>query len=663
MNNRNWFVRLAMLALLALPGAVLAQTALNPLPIEKLFDHPRYGGAQLSPNTKLMATTAKVGERMRLVVIDLETQKAKPVIGFPDVDVNWFRWINDRRLVFTVGDQSKAIGDQPGGGLFAVDADGGDYKELMPTVQKQVKTVAYLRVLQFARFLAPCKDSDDILITKSESGKKGVYIMRQNTRTGRDRSLVMGIEGTITNGWADKNGELRGVQSIDSEGRVLLWHRANADAAWQEVARFSGMFAPDLLNPVGFSPDGKSMWVSGQIGRDTAAIYAFDLEKKKLGEMLLSHPSADIDGGLRIDRETGELLGVVVDADKRQPNWFNAEWGKVQATVDAALTGTVNMISGDPKSRILVHSYSDRDPGRYHLYDVKKKMLVEQLASKPEIQPAQGAETKMIRYEARDKLSIPAYLTLPPAGPKAGLPLIVLVHGGPYVRDGWGFDPEVQFLASRGYVVLQPQYRGSTGFGARLFRGGWKTWGLAMQDDVTDGVQHLVKNGTVDPKRVCIMGASYGGYATMMGLAKDPELYRCGVSFVGVSDIGLMFTVGWSDFANSLWSDFGMKELIGDPDKMKEQFDATSAVKQAGRIKAPLFLAHSSEDYRVPIIHAEKMRDALKAAGKEFEWHNYAGEGHGLMKVENRVKHYRAIEAFLAKYIGGAVEGSSKAAN
>jgi dipeptidyl aminopeptidase/acylaminoacyl peptidase len=630
-------------------GLASAETAATkPIAIETLFDYPHYGTAILSPNTKLLAATAKVGDRMRLIVIDLETQEPKVIASHTDADVVWFSWVNDRRLVYSLAELGGTLDDQHGAGLFAVDADGASPRELMPTEKKQINSAARVYLVRWTTYLARCRGTDDILVVDGESDKDGVYIMRQNTRTGRKVSEVVGIGGNILGGMADPAGILRAVVSEDHDGHVLAWYRPNSETKWEQVARFESLYGTDVWWPAGFSLDGKTMWVSGRIDRDMAAIYAFDLGTKKLGEMVISHPVADIVGDMVFDDNTNQLLGINVDADKHQANWVDVDWARVQATVDNALPGHVNLLSGKAKSLILVYSYSDRDPGRYNHYDVQTGSLAEQLAIRPEVVPSEMAATRMIHYDARDKMSIPAFLTMPNAFAGAKPPLVVLVHGGPFnVRDEWQFHPEVQFLASRGYAVLQPQFRGSTGFGDKLFRAGWKTWGLAMQDDVTDGVKALVNRGLVDPKRVCIMGGSYGGYATAMGLAKDPDLYRCGVDIAGVSDIRLMYSIGYSDFAGTSWAKFGMKDLIGDPEKLKDQFIATSPVEQAGKIKAPLLIAHGAIDARVPIKHAEKLRDALQAAGKQYEWHVYAGEGHGLMKPENKFKFYHAVEAFL----------------
>ena len=634
---------------LAAPFAHAGGELATPIAIETLFEHPRYGHAELSPNTKLLAAAARVGDRMRLVVIDLETQKAKPVAGFDDADIAWFTWINDKRLVFNIEDRTAALGEQPGQGLFAVDADGGELRELMPTIKKQARSAAYVGTYRSARFLQRVRGTDDILLLKAESGKKGMYAMRQNTRSRRESSAMLGTSGDIIDAKADSAGDLRAIVAVDREGKMLVWYRSGNEATWEQVAKFASPFETDAWAPVGFSADGKAMWVTGSLKRDLGGIYPFDLATRRLGELTISHPSVDVAEGLQFDPENGELLGVTVEADKPQANWFDAEWARAQSSIDTALPGRVNRLSGNARTRLLVFSYSDRDPGRYYLYDVAKRSLAEQLALRPNVDPSRMAETKLIYYEARDKLRIPAYLTLPTKD-ATKVPLVVLPHGGPYfIRDSWRFSPEVQFLASRGYAVLQPQFRGSTGFGDKLFRAGWKTWGLAMQDDLTDGIRALVEQGKVDANRVCVMGASYGGYAALMGLVKDPDLYRCGIDFAGVSDIRLLFSISWSDFANSLWAEFYMKDLIGDPDLLASQFVATSPVEQAAKIRAPLLLAYATDDYRVPIAHGNKMRDALTAAGKSYEWHSFSGEGHGLMKLESRVAFYRSVENFLAR--------------
>jgi dipeptidyl aminopeptidase/acylaminoacyl peptidase len=261
-----------------------------------------------------------------------------------------------------------------------------------------------------------------------------------------------------------------------------------------------------------------------------------------------------------------------------------------------------------------------------------------------------------VRYKARDGLEIPAWLTLP-HGLRKNLPLVVLVHGGPYVRGGeWGWKADAQFLASRGYAVLEPEYRGSTGFGARHFRAGWKQWGLKMQDDIADGAKWAIAEGIVDPKRICIAGASYGGYATLMGLLNNPELFKCGIDWVGVTDIGLLYTGHWS-FESDMsegYKQYGMPELVGDMTKDAAQFKATSPLAQAARITQPLLLAYGGADRRVPIYHGRKFYDAVKVGNPNVDMVVYEEEGHGWYLPKNRIDFWTRVEKFLDRNIGAA---------
>jgi dipeptidyl aminopeptidase/acylaminoacyl peptidase len=257
-----------------------------------------------------------------------------------------------------------------------------------------------------------------------------------------------------------------------------------------------------------------------------------------------------------------------------------------------------------------------------------------------------------VRYTARDGLSIPAVLTLPRGREAKDLPLVLYVHGGPYVRGHqWTWSAEAAYLAALGYAVLEPDFRGSLGWGRRFFQAGWKQWGLAMQDDLVDGIDWLAKRGTIDPKRVCIMGASYGGYAVMMGLARDPDRFRCGVNYVGVTDIGLLFSVTWSDMSDSDFIKYSAKEIIGDPERDAAQFRATSPLANAAKIRAPVLMAYGVQDYRVPLVHGERMRDALRQNGAPVEWVAYNDEGHGFLLESNRYDFYGRVAKFLAEHL------------
>jgi dipeptidyl aminopeptidase/acylaminoacyl peptidase len=303
---------------------------------------------------------------------------------------------------------------------------------------------------------------------------------------------------------------------------------------------------------------------------------------------------------------------------------------------------------------VLIDSRSDVSPGSFYLYD-RKSAKMEWLGDRqPWVDPKRMSPMQPVRYKARDGLEIPAYLTVPRDSSGKNLPLVVLVHGGPNIPgDSWGFQPEVQFLASRGYAVLQPNYRGTTRYGWKHFSSALKQWGLTMQDDVTDGVAWAVAQGFADPKRVCIYGGSYGGYAAMMGVAKTPEVFKCAINYVGVTDLPLLLTATWSDTYHSDFAVFADKYRIGDPDKDLDRLKATSPTNLASRIKAPVMMAYGASDVRVVPQHGTFMKSALERAGNPPEvWMMVDGEGHGFRRMDNQVMFYGAMEKFLDKHIG-----------
>jgi dipeptidyl aminopeptidase/acylaminoacyl peptidase len=301
----------------------------------------------------------------------------------------------------------------------------------------------------------------------------------------------------------------------------------------------------------------------------------------------------------------------------------------------------------------VVVAHSDGLPASFYLFDRKAGKLEWLADASPWIDPKKMSPMEPIRYKARDGLEIPAYLTVPKSSKGKNLPMVVMVHGGPWVSgDEWHFNPEAQFLASRGYAVLQPNFRGTTRYGWKHFSSSFKQWGLTMQDDITDGVQWAIDQGVADPKRICIYGASYGGYATMMGLAKTPDLFKCGINYVGVTDLNLFGTATWSDFAYSEFLKYGLKDMVGDVSADKERLKSTSPVEMADRIKAPVLMAYGSSDVRVVPEHGTRMKSALERLGKKPQWMMVEGEGHGFRDMKNKVMFYGAMEKFLDENIG-----------
>jgi dipeptidyl aminopeptidase/acylaminoacyl peptidase len=628
-----------------LPVAAPAADVVAP---EPFFAHDSYRDLRLSPSGKYLGALVPSAGRVRLAVIDLDTKSTKFAGVLDDYDVGSFAWVNDERLVFTAIDLQSGLGEQHGGGLFAANRDGSYFRILALTAQQQANRMQF--VYRYTQLLEPLRDgSDDILVISNETSAKYPDVYRMNTQTGRKTLQSFGAPNDVSTWIVDPKGVVRAAIQQEENGAIRVFWRPDEEAKWVQLGEFS--LREPRFEPVAFDGDG-TLFVTSNIGRDTDAIYRFDTEKKALGALVAAHPQVDLNGGLQFDRGKNRVVGVSYQADRPGVAWFDADWARLQQTVDAALPGRRNVVS-IRGSRALVYSYSDTDPGTYYLFDRQQHRL-EYLASrrkaiKPEAMPAR----QPVHYAARDGLDIPAYLTLPKGKEPKNLPLVVLVHGGPWVHGAtWSWSNEPAFLASLGYAVLEPAFRSSTGWGSKLYFAGWKQWGRAMQDDLNDGADWLVQQGTVDPKRMCIMGASYGGYAVMMGLARDPDRWRCGINYVGVTDINLMFDVTWSDMARSDFIRYTAKEMIGDPDKDAALLKAVSPLENAARIKVPVLMAYGAQDYRVPVIHGEKMRDALKAQGTRVEWVTYPDEGHGFLNEKNRYDFYRRVADFLAQNLG-----------
>jgi dipeptidyl aminopeptidase/acylaminoacyl peptidase len=298
---------------------------------------------------------------------------------------------------------------------------------------------------------------------------------------------------------------------------------------------------------------------------------------------------------------------------------------------------------------LLISSNSDRKPTQYYIYTTATGQITGLGSTHPDINPAQMGTRDFMHYQARDGLSIPVYVTMPPNKSNTPMPTIVLVHGGPNVRgSSWEWERDAQFLASRGYVVLQPEYRGSTGFGAAHFKAGWKQWGLAMQDDLADAAKWAIKQGWSDPKRIGIVGASYGGYATLMGLIKNPELFRCGVEWSGVTDLALRFNTPQDDISDDLMN-YDLKTLMGDPDTDAEMFNANSPLENAAKLTQPLLMAHGTQDVRVPLVHATAFYNKVSNTNTHVEKIIYPDEGHGWHHEQNSIDFWTHVESFLHK--------------
>jgi dipeptidyl aminopeptidase/acylaminoacyl peptidase len=653
------------LTLLALGRAHAGE---QPVPIAAFFENPSLSNAKLSPDGKHLAMLVNNTEgHDQLGVVTLADKSIKVVAVFAGADVGRFEWVNNDRLLYDSRDKHTAPGEERyAPGLFAVNVDGSLRRQLVHVTGRKFisnGSDSGHEALPWHTFMldhAGAQDSNWVYVESVEFGKdhavKEVELIRLDTVSGRWDPVAGPAQGKTQDWWLDAKGRPALATTVE-ENIETLHYLDPASGRWRTLfAQDVYLGAKGAFTPLGFAPDG-TLYVVSRRGRDKSALFAYDLATGKLAEQpLVDLDEYDFRGELVAG--AGKLLGVRYTADTEAVAWFDPAMKAAQATVDQLLPGRVNVLSAGKRSAtpfLLVRSWSDRQPPVFMLFDLQSGKLSMLGNTYPAIDPARMARQDMVSVKARDGRTIPAWLTVPPDGAGKKLPMVVLVHGGPYVRGrDWRWESDSQFLASRGYLVLEPEFRGSTGYGEAHFRAGWKQWGLAMQDDIADATRWAIAQGMADGRRICIAGASYGGYATLMGLIRDPDLYKCGIDWVGVTDIGLIYSGNWTRDSDTpeAYKRYGMPALVGDPVKDAAQFDATSPLKQAARLTQPLLLAYGGADLRVPLYHGRKLYDAVKPHNKQVEWVVYDEEAHGWTLVATRVDFWGRVERFLQKQIG-----------
>ncbi len=602
------------------------------LPVETFFRNYQYNEAKLSPDGSCLAVLAPVRKRVGLVVVDLQKRGAHCVYADRTADVHWFQWANTNRLLFGFTKEGYGIG-----GLMAVNRDGGKLRTLVGVMDYRTSL-----------FKTIPDSPDEILVTSvaysavdSQTDCFFPKVERMNTFTGYMTEEVAN-PGRVFGWLTDHHSVVRIGMSLEGT-RLKVIHRATAKARWESLAEFN--YDEDGIDPLGFEFDNQTLLVSHRGEHDTLGIYRYDVAQKEIKQLGFSHADVDADTPLFCAAE-GAVTGIAYHADRPEIFWISPLHKRIQASVDKALPTTINMpvsASADD-TKILFLASSDRKPGVFYLLD-SATMKMEKLFDKADwIDPEEMAEMKPIQYKSRDGLTIHGYLTLPKGGTGKALPLIVNPHGGPMVRDEWGFDPEVQFFANRGYAVLRMNFRGSPGYGKKFLEAGYKQWGSKQQDDITDGVKWAIEQGIADPKRICIFGASYGGYAALVGLEQTPELYCCGICYAGVTDIlrTLRYSTPKLQVLRAMVAD-----TIGDPKKEKERLNSISPVAHVDQIQAPVLLAYGKLDPKIPIATGRDLAKALKKRGKLYAFIEKEDEGHGFFKEENKLEFWKKVDEFL----------------
>jgi len=602
------------------------------IPLEDFFRSPAKTDFQLSPDGEFVAYLQPWRGRLNVYIQRLGQEEAIRITGATNRDIASFVWANNHRIGYV---QDK--GGDENYHVRAVDIDGSNYMELTPFEGVQVQLVDKLE-----------DDDEHLLIAMNQRSPRMFDVYRLNVNTGR-LEVVAENPGSVTHWLADNQGRVRAALAT-AANTALLYRRTESDP-------FKTVLTTDFKEsiwPLFFTFDNKYLYVSSNIGRDKRAIYRYDVENGVHLDLIYEHPHVDVTELLRSKRRR-VISGVSFFTDKRRYHFFDEQREALQRMLEQKLPGYEVVVADMNKdeTKALVRTCSDKSPGAYYYCDLNSGDFKKLADISPWLHEDEMADMKPIQYPSRDGLTIHGYLTLPKGVEPKKLPVVINPHGGPSKRNFWEFDPEVQFLANRGLAVLQPNFRGSTGYGKAFWQASFKEWGRKMQDDISDGVHWLIRQGIADPKRVGIYGISYGGYATLAGLAFTPDLYACGVDYVGVSNL---FT-----FLGSLppyWEPLRqlLNEKIGDPEKDKEFLKDVSPLFHADKIRSPLLVAQGANDPRVKKTEADQIVQALKDRGVEVTYMVKENEGHGFRNEENRFDFYRAMEEFLGKHLGSKVE-------
>jgi len=645
------------LAGLAMAGAWAAELPAPRIPVEDFARAPQYDDMQLSPDGASLGYRVFRDEDAGFGVLSLDQMKTEVMMwgkkgGSLEAKfnyVNGFTWVGPNRAVLFL-----ALG------WAGINRDFTQVKYLTGWGREQEER-ARAGIAVAARF-SPVglmrdarRDPAHVLVLNTPDSTNPELrpdVFQLNTENG-DFRLLEKNPGNVRDWAADWDGNIRfGLLTTGTDTQFI--HRDAPDQPWSQPVDFgSGI---DAYNLAGLDADNRTLYVFKPAPNGRKSLYSYDLKERKFSPPLFQHEKYDVAEAIFSPRDR-RLLGVRYATEWPRQHWFEPEFAKLQEAIDKANLGRSNQIvSMDWDMRkILVFSYSARESGYYTLLDLEKGKTLPIAKSRPWLKPEDMAEMYPVKCRARDGLELNGYLTLPPGRGQKNLPLVTFVHGGPFgVRDHWGFDPIIQFLANRGYAVLQVNYRGSGGYGEEFFYKGRHEVGGAIQDDIMDFTQWAVQQGVADPHRLAIMGASYGGYSTLFALAKTPDLFRCGIACMAVSDWSGLFKFWNDDYEYARDSLRYWAVLAGDMKNGKERqrLAAASPVNLAAQIRVPVLIMHGENDDTVPVEQARAMEAALKKAGHPVETLYLEKVGHWWPRDKQGEKFLQRVEAFLAANLG-----------
>jgi len=604
---------------------VMAQ---NQIPLEDFFKNPEKTSYQISPDGKYFSYMAPYESRMNIFVHKVGKDKATRLTSETDRDIAGYYWANPGRILYLKDD-----GGDENFAVYGVDKNGKNQKCL--SCFEGVRT----------RIIDDLEDiPDEIIIGLNKRNPQVFDPYRLNIESG-EMTMLAENPGNIQGWMTDHEGKLRIAIAIVDGVNTQILYRDTEEEEFKDVLTTN---FKETVNPAFFDFENKNVYATSNLGRDKQVVVLFDIANGKELEVLYENDDYDV-GSVFYSRKRKVLTSASFTSWKRERHFFDKETAELFKNLEKELAGYelgISSVSKD-ENMYMVRTYSDRSLGAYYLYDKENNKLEKIHDVSPWLDENEMANVFPIKYTARDGLVIPGYITLPKGltvETAKNLPMVVNPHGGPWARDNWGFNPEIQFLANRGYGVLQMNFRGSTGYGREFMEKSFKQWGLTMQNDITDGAYWLINQGIADKDKIAIYGGSYGGYATLQGIVVTPTLYAAAIDYVGVSNLfTFMKTIPpyWEPLLDMMY------EMVGNPETDKVQFEATSPAMNADKIMTPLFVAQGANDPRVNIDESDQIVEALEKRGIEVEYMVKDNEGHGFHNEENRFDFYRAMEKFL----------------
>ena len=566
---------------------------------------------------------------------ELNSQDFQPVTKDTDRGIQFYFWGEDNRHLFYVQD----VGGNENWRLYAVHLENGELRDFTPYDNVQAQVIEHNK-----------HHPDDLLIAMNLENEQVHDVYHLHVPTGK-LTLRAKNPGSYAGWLTDYEMRVRGAIEATADGGFRLLLRDTEDEDWRVVAVWT---QEDALTsgPVAFSKDGKSLYLKDSRNANAARLLKMNVQTGEM-ETIVEDPDYDV-GDLILHPDTYDVQAV--SFTKARDEWFILDSSIEQdvSTIRKLHSGDFFMSSRDHEDRYWIVGFTaDNGPVPYYRYDRQARNSTFLFDHRPELKKYQLASMEPISFKSVDGLTIHGYITFPSDETRTNLPVVLNVHGGPWHRDSWGFNPEAQWFANRGYVCLQVNFRGSTGYGKRFLNAGDREWGGKMHQDLVDAVQWVIDQGYADPERIAIYGGSYGGYAALVGATFTADLFRCAVAIVGPSNLITFIRsipAYWSTYLSTLY------KRVGNPDTEEEFLISRSPLFRVDQIRIPMLIAQGANDPRVKQAESEQIVAAMKEKGIPHEYLLFPDEGHGFAKPENRLKFYRAAEKFLATHLGGRNE-------